>query len=280
MIDFVGSIPYERYPRDSSLITKLPACSHDLDNSENRNNVTFEITIEDIFVDKLTLPPVPTNTVTFSRNFRDFTSHVQSISHEADGVIWHLQVHVDYDMEKNWAESLAVRIALSYCSTTGRPKYHTEKGCIRMGRLPRLVVILHTSGTPTIKASVESDTVYQWVVIDNIIRDDADDMIVTFVIQDPNPAGQTFSIEPEFPKRFDFGRENISVPSHGNVSFTLKDGSSIPLNSYILAYNSPVLKELVEELGEIEHDVSDFEPAAVRIFVDVCYSGTLGKTEK
>eukprot|EP00116_Pleurobrachia_bachei_P003653 sb/3463915/ len=256
MIDFVGSIPYERYPSEGSLITKLPACSY-LNNSENRNNVTFEITIEDIFVDKLTLPPVPTNTVTFSRNFRDFTSHVQSISHEADGVIWHLQVCVDYDMEKNWAESLGARIALSYCSTTGRPKYHTEKGCIRMSRQPRLVVILHTSGTPTIKASVESDTVYQWVVIDNIIRDDADDMI--------------------FPKRFDFGRENISVPSHGNVGFTLKDGSSIPLNSYILAYNSRVLKELVEELGEIEHDVSDFEPEAVRIFVDVCYSGTLEK---
>eukprot|EP00116_Pleurobrachia_bachei_P003532 sb/3463794/ len=75
----------------------------------------------------------------------------------------------------------------------------------------------------------------------------------------------------------DFGKEYLSLPAHGNNSFVLRDNTNIPLNSYILSRNSPVLKNLIEEVGEIDHDVSDFEPQSVRIFVDTCYTGKLDK---
>eukprot|EP00116_Pleurobrachia_bachei_P003217 sb/3463479/ len=79
------------------------------------------------------------------------------------------------------------------------------------------------------------------------------------------------------PPGVDFGREYLSLPAHGNNSFLLKDNTSIPLSSYILARNSPVLKNLIEKEGELDHDVTDFEPEAVRIFADACYSGNLEK---
>ena len=77
------------------------------------------------------------------------------------------------------------------------------------------------------------------------------------------------------PKEVNFGKEFLSLPAHGNISFSLKDGSTIPLNSYILARNSPVLKNIIEEEGELDHDLSDFEPESVQIFTDACYTDTL-----
>eukprot|EP00116_Pleurobrachia_bachei_P005498 sb/3465760/ len=71
----------------------------------------------------------------------------------------------------------------------------------------------------------------------------------------------------------DFGADYLKIPAHHNASFTLKDGTTIPLNSYILARNSPVLKNLIEKEGELDHDVTDFEPETVRLFVNACYSG-------
>eukprot|EP00116_Pleurobrachia_bachei_P007729 sb/3467991/ len=94
--------------------------------------------------------------------------------------------------------------------------------------------------------------------------------VVTFTINDePLPS------EADVPKGVDFGREYISLYGHGNCSFKLQDDSRIPLSSYILARNSPVLKRFIEEEGEQDHDVSDFEPGSVKIFIDACYTGTL-----
>eukprot|EP00116_Pleurobrachia_bachei_P003232 sb/3463494/ len=90
----------------------------------------------------------------------------------------------------------------------------------------------------------------------------------------------TFIIDHESYDGVDFGREYLSLPAHGNNSMLLRDDTSIPLNSYILARNSPILKNLIEEEGEIDHDVSDFEPEAVRIFIDACYSGVLDKLDE
>eukprot|EP00116_Pleurobrachia_bachei_P003855 sb/3464117/ len=98
-----------------------------------------------------------------------------------------------------------------------------------------------------------------------------DQSVVTFLIHD-----QPALCEPQASKGFDFGREKLSCPAHGNVSFILQDGSKIPLNSYILVHNSPVLTNLIEVVGELDHDVSDFDSEAVRIFVDACYSGSVG----
>ena len=94
--------------------------------------------------------------------------------------------------------------------------------------------------------------------------------IVTFLIHD-----QPFLCETAIAKGFDFGREKLYRHIHGNINFSLQDGSTIPLNSYILAHNSPVLTALMEEAGELDHDVTDFDPEAVRIFVDACYTGTV-----
>eukprot|EP00116_Pleurobrachia_bachei_P003077 sb/3463339/ len=79
------------------------------------------------------------------------------------------------------------------------------------------------------------------------------------------------------PSMMNFGREYLSLPAHGNNSFLLKDNTSIPLNSLVLARNSPVLKGFIEKEGDLDHDVTDFVPEAVRIFVDACYTGTLEK---
>eukprot|EP00116_Pleurobrachia_bachei_P003188 sb/3463450/ len=97
-----------------------------------------------------------------------------------------------------------------------------------------------------------------------------EESVVTFVIQD-----LPFSYKAEVQKGFNYGKEYLSLPVHGNTSFCLKDSSKIPLNSYIMAENSPVLKEFIEKEGELDHDVSDFDPNSVRIFVDACHSGTL-----
>eukprot|EP00116_Pleurobrachia_bachei_P004869 sb/3465131/ len=92
---------------------------------------------------------------------------------------------------------------------------------------------------------------------------------LTFIFGDSSSYNQ--------PSMMNFGREYLSLPTHGNNSFLLKDNTSIPLNSLVLARNSPVLKGFIEKEGELDHDVTDFEPEAVRIFADACYSGTLEK---
>eukprot|EP00116_Pleurobrachia_bachei_P003223 sb/3463485/ len=118
-------------------------------------------------------------------------------------------------------------------------------------------------------------------------------VLVTFIIIDhmhsPNPPceqeptvtginlASVNSPAIEKPAGIDFGKEYLSLPAHGNNSFVLSDDTNIPLNSYVLSRNSPVLKNLIEEVGELDHDVSDFEPESVRIFVDACYTGKLEK---
>eukprot|EP00116_Pleurobrachia_bachei_P002742 sb/3463004/ len=219
----------------------------------------FEIVIDDIFIGTPTLTAIIPNSVTFTLNVRNFTTELLSTSHVEDGMTW--QVEGYKEKAENHKPNLNVRLVGSYRNT-----YR----CGYVHLVPMVVIILNDKGNPTIKTESEG----KWVQF-KAFNDDPDKML-TFVIYFSSYAqGYTYNFEPVLPKRFDFERENISVPAHGNASFTLKDGSTIAANSFILAYNSPVLKKLFEEAGEIEHDVSDFEPEAVRIFVDVCYSGKL-----
>ena len=78
-------------------------------------------------------------------------------------------------------------------------------------------------------------------------------------------------------KGLDFGREYLDVPPPGHVTFRLKDKTVIPLNPYILAQNSPVLKNLIEEDGTLEYELISYQSESVRIFIDACYSGTIEK---
>eukprot|EP00116_Pleurobrachia_bachei_P003199 sb/3463461/ len=107
---------------------------------------------------------------------------------------------------------------------------------------------------------------------ENIVFETAvsEQSVVTFLIHD-----QPFSCEAADSKGFDFGIEELSLPTHGNAVFSLQDETKVPLNSMVLAYNSPVLSNLIEKEGELEHDMSDFEPESVRIFADACYTGKL-----
>eukprot|EP00116_Pleurobrachia_bachei_P003219 sb/3463481/ len=94
--------------------------------------------------------------------------------------------------------------------------------------------------------------------------------VVTFSIHD-NPS----SCDIEEPKGIDFGKDYLSIPAHGNVTFHLRGENRISLNSYILSRNSPVLKNSIEKKRALHHDVSDFEPESFLIFVDMCYTGTI-----
>ena len=43
----------------------------------------------------------------------------------------------------------------------------------------------------------------------------------------------------------------------------LGENTEYPVNSYVIARNSPLFKRIIEEEGELDHDVTDFDLAAV-----------------
>ena len=56
----------------------------------------------------------------------------------------------------------------------------------------------------------------------------------------------------------DFGKHHIGAPSHGNLTFNMKEGEPIKANSIILSLNSPVIDNLTTDLHLTSIDVEDF----------------------
>ena len=72
-----------------------------------------------------------------------------------------------------------------------------------------------------------------------------------------------------------FGRHHIGAPSHGNLSFNMKEGGPIKANSIILSLNSPVIDNLTTNLHMTSVDVEDFSREAVDCFIEASYTGEL-----
>eukprot|EP00116_Pleurobrachia_bachei_P001890 sb/3462152/ len=217
-------------------------------NKFEKFTIEAEITIKYSYLGQPTVPEVKPNQVIFHRLAKDFATafKIQTSNDQADGCTW---IVVGRKTDKG----------LEFVVTK-----HGPNGKLDMG-LPIGAVVVTIRG-PKLVETVSGD-LGKTILLKNPFEDQS---VVTFLIHD-----QPALYEPKTSKGFDFGREKLSRPAHGNVSFILKDGSKIPLNSYILAHNSPVLTNLIEEVGELDHDVSDFEAEAVRIFVDACYSGSV-----
>ena len=71
----------------------------------------------------------------------------------------------------------------------------------------------------------------------------------------------------------DFGKHHIGAPSHGNLTFNMKDGTPIKANSIILSLNSPLIDNLTTELHLTSLDVEDFSREAVDCFIEASYTG-------
>ena len=71
----------------------------------------------------------------------------------------------------------------------------------------------------------------------------------------------------------DFGRHHIGAPSHGNLTFNLREGVQIKANSIILSLNSPVIDDLTTYLHQTSLDADDFSREAVDCFIEASYTG-------
>ena len=71
----------------------------------------------------------------------------------------------------------------------------------------------------------------------------------------------------------DFGKHHIGAPSHGNLTFNMKEGQPIKANSIILSLNSPVIDNLTTDLHLTSVDVEDFGREAVDCFIEASYTG-------
>jgi len=71
----------------------------------------------------------------------------------------------------------------------------------------------------------------------------------------------------------DFGKHHIGAPSHGNLTFNMKEGQPIKANSIILSLNSPVIDNLTTDLHLTSVDVEDFSREAVDCFIEASYTG-------
>jgi len=71
----------------------------------------------------------------------------------------------------------------------------------------------------------------------------------------------------------DFGVENLDSAVHGNVTLLLSDGLNMKANSIILAFNSPVFRQIFIEQEQTTVDFKTFDAASVRLFIRSLYSG-------
>eukprot|EP00116_Pleurobrachia_bachei_P004121 sb/3464383/ len=206
--------------------------------------IEARITIKEIYLGKPTVARARPNMVIFHRMVDTFflSNTFATTSHETNNSTW-------------IAKSKKTDEGLTFLVMKCNSKSQTPSGAV-------IITIRGPNSVETRTGNVGENISFRAEI--------SKKSVVTFLIHE-----QPFLCEPEFPKGVDFGREFLSLPTHGNISFILQDGSKVPLNSYILSRNSPVLKTIIEEDGELDHDVSDFEPESVRIFADACYTGTL-----
>ena len=62
-------------------------------------------------------------------------------------------------------------------------------------------------------------------------------------------------MSPRFKVPFNFGKEHINSPVHGNLVLKLKDGQEIRTNSMIMSLNSPVIDDLTTNLFQVRLDI-------------------------
>ena len=62
------------------------------------------------------------------------------------------------------------------------------------------------------------------------------------------------AMSPRFKVPFNFGKEHINSPVHGNLVLKLKDGQEIRTNSMIMSLNSPVIDDLTTNLFQVRLD--------------------------
>eukprot|EP00116_Pleurobrachia_bachei_P002763 sb/3463025/ len=216
--------------------------------------ILAEISVKDSFFGEPSIRPYLSLPIVFSRDFpghlllRGATLHS---SHKTEHVIWDLEVQC---LEKEGELGVTV---------TG---YNAASGLIM--ELNDVVVSTVRQGT---EVRVMSSPVTHTAIYPDY-KVEGEDAVVKITIDI-----HTVEDKPSLSQGVNFGRGLLALPQHGNYSFILKDGSRIEVTSFILAHNSPVLKKIIEGEGELDHDVSDFQPEAVRIFVDACYTGSLEK---
>eukprot|EP00116_Pleurobrachia_bachei_P003295 sb/3463557/ len=209
-------------------------------------SLEFEITIKDSYLGPPNVTETKSNVVIFHRLVKEFAfSSKTTTTHYENGFSW-------------IAEGQTFNGCLKFVV-----KRYNKEGKLQSNLTSGAVVV--TVKGPSIIGTKSGDLGEEFLFV-NWINPQS---VVTFLIHDKVP----YSFKAEIQKGFNFGKEYLSLPTHGN--FSLKDSSQIPLNSYILAENSPVLKSIIETEGTLDHDVSDFDPNSVRIFVDACYTGTL-----
>ena len=78
----------------------------------------------------------------------------------------------------------------------------------------------------------------------------------------------------------DFGRHHIGAPSHGNLTFNLKEGLQIKANSIIMSLNSPVIDDLTTNLHLMSLEADDFGREAVDCFIEASYTGEVEALNK
>eukprot|EP00116_Pleurobrachia_bachei_P003162 sb/3463424/ len=209
----------------------------------------------------LAMEKQPMKLVIFERSLNDFlTDDIVSTSHKEDGFTW---------IVEGRKTGNGVEFRMYETCRTNRDGYYSRQCIITIGSSSSGLDSLFRASAMK-KARFGGGT--SFIEFDNneipVNNNCSGDMIpvVTFVID----RGIRRTVAKY--DRTDFGADYLEIPAQSGIS---RDGTTIPLNSYILSRNSPVLKNLIEKEGELDHDVTDFEPETVRLFIDACYSGTL-----
>ena len=73
----------------------------------------------------------------------------------------------------------------------------------------------------------------------------------------------------------DFGRHLLGSPTHNNLTLNTKEGGKVRASSVILSFNSQVIDHMTSTLHMTSVDMLEFSEAAVQVFVDAAYSGTV-----
>eukprot|EP00116_Pleurobrachia_bachei_P005527 sb/3465789/ len=180
------------------------------------------ITIEDSYLGPPNVNEATSNQVIFHRVANDFSStKTQTSRHNVN--------------DSNWL----VEGQKSENGTKFVVKRYNKEGKLELN-LPSGAVVVTVKGPSSIET--KSGDLGEAIWFEKEINVES---VVTFLIHDePSPEVST-----DVAKGFNFGREYLSHPTHGN--------------------------KFIEEEGELDHDVSDFDAQSVQIFIDACYSGTL-----
>ena len=86
---------------------------------------------------------------------------------------------------------------------------------------------------------------------------------------------------PEVTVPMNFGRRLLTSPTHNTLKLNTSKGGEVFASSVIMSFNSPVIDHMTTTLHMTSVDMLEFSKAAVQMFVDAAYSGTvLGLTKE